>query len=164
MLVTTLGYDDYRGVTAVGRIFAGTIKAGQAAGPHRPLDGQILPERARYLYVHQGLERVEVEQAEAGEIVALAGLEGIAIGETLADPEQPGRPAPHPGGRADRAHDLWRQHLALRRARRPLGHLAQAARAPVRRAAHQRGPARGRDREPPTPSWSPGAASCTWRS
>ena len=88
MLVTTLGYDDYRGVTAVGRIFAGQIQAGQALA-RMTLDGQVLPERARYLYVHQGLERVEVEQAEAGEIVALAGLEGIAIGETLADPENP---------------------------------------------------------------------------
>ena len=88
MLVTTLGYDDYRGVTAVGRIFAGKIRAGQPLS-RLTLDGQSLPERARYLYVHQGLERVEVEEAQAGEIVALAGLEGIAIGETLADPENP---------------------------------------------------------------------------
>ena len=88
MLVTTLGYDDYRGVTAVGRIFAGRIEAGQALA-RLTLDGQVLPERARYLYVHQGLDRVEVESAEAGEIIALAGLEGIAIGETLADPENP---------------------------------------------------------------------------
>jgi len=88
MLVTTLGYDDYRGVTAVGRIFAGTIHAGDTLA-RMTLDGETLPERARYLYVHQGLERVEVEQAEAGEIIALAGLEGIAIGETLADPENP---------------------------------------------------------------------------
>jgi GTP-binding protein len=88
MLVTTLGYDDYRGVTAVGRIFAGKIRAGQPLA-RLTLDGQSLPERARYLYVHQGLERVEVEEAQAGEIVALAGLEGIAIGETLADPENP---------------------------------------------------------------------------
>jgi GTP-binding protein len=88
MLVTNLGYDDYRGVTAIGRLFAGKIRAGQALA-RLTLDGQVLPERARYLYVHQGLERVEVEQAEAGEIIALAGLEGIAIGETLADPENP---------------------------------------------------------------------------
>jgi len=88
MLVTTLGYDDYRGVTAVGRIFAGTIHAGDTLA-RMTLDGETLPEHARYLYVHQGLERVEVEQAEAGEIIALAGLEGIAIGETLADPENP---------------------------------------------------------------------------
>jgi GTP-binding protein len=88
ILVTTLGYDDYRGVTAVGRIFAGAITAGQPLA-RLVLDGRVLPERARYLYVHQGLERVEVPEAGAGEIVALAGLEGIAIGETLADMENP---------------------------------------------------------------------------
>ena len=88
LLVTTLGYDEYRGVTAVGRIFAGKLQVG-APMARMTLSGEILPERARYLYIHQGLERVEVEQAEAGEIVALAGLEGIAIGETLADPENP---------------------------------------------------------------------------
>jgi len=88
MLVTTLGYDDYRGVTAVGRIFAGKIKVGQPLARLK-LDGANVPERTRYLYVHQGLNKVEVEQAEAGEIIALAGLEGIAIGETLADPEHP---------------------------------------------------------------------------
>jgi GTP-binding protein len=88
ILVTTLGYDDYRGVTAVGRVFSGRIKAGQALA-RLTADGKSLPERARYLYVHQGLEKVEVESAEAGEIVALAGLEGIAIGDTLADPTNP---------------------------------------------------------------------------
>ena len=88
MLVTTLGYDDYRGVTAVGRIFAGKICLGQPLA-RLTADGQALPERARYLYIHQGLKRVEVEEASAGEIIALAGLEGIAIGETLADPENP---------------------------------------------------------------------------
>jgi GTP-binding protein len=88
MLVTTLGYDDYRGVTAVGRIFAGQMKVGQALA-RITIAGQVLPERARYLYVHQGLKQVEVESAQAGEIVALAGLEGIGIGETLADPDNP---------------------------------------------------------------------------
>lgn len=88
MLVTTLGYDDYRGVTAVGRIFAGRIRVGDPLA-RLTLDGQVLPERGRYLYVYQGLERIEVESAEAGEIIALAGLEGVAIGETLADPNHP---------------------------------------------------------------------------
>jgi GTP-binding protein len=88
MLVTSLGYDDYRGVTAVGRIFAGTIKAGQAVA-RLTIDNRNLPEQARYLYVHQGLHKVEVEEASAGEIIALAGLEGITIGETLADPLNP---------------------------------------------------------------------------
>jgi GTP-binding protein len=88
MLVTTLGYDDYRGVTAVGRIFAGKIEAGQPLA-RLGVDGQLRDERARYLYVHQGLNRVEVQQAWAGEIIALAGLEGVSIGETLADADDP---------------------------------------------------------------------------
>ena len=88
MLVTMLGYDNYRGLTAVGRIFAGRLQVGQSV-VRLTLPGEALPERARYLYVHQGLDRVEVESAEAGEIVAIAGLEGVAIGETLADPENP---------------------------------------------------------------------------
>ncbi len=88
MLVTTLGYDDYRGVTAVGRLFAGRMRVGQKLA-RLTLDGQNLPETARYLYTFQGLNKVEVQEAAAGDIVSLAGLEGIAIGETLADPANP---------------------------------------------------------------------------
>jgi len=88
LLVTNLGYDEYRGVTALGRIFAGRIQMGQTLA-RLTRDGSISPEHVRYLYVHQGLKQVEVEAAEAGEIIVLAGLEGIAIGDTLADPENP---------------------------------------------------------------------------
>jgi GTP-binding protein len=88
LLVTTLGYDDYRGVTAVGRIFAGKIKAGQKLA-RLTADGKNLPETARYLYTFVGLNKVEVPEATAGDIVSLAGLEGIGIGETLADPANP---------------------------------------------------------------------------
>ncbi|MHB8806204.1 MAG: translational GTPase TypA [Anaerolineaceae bacterium] len=88
MLVTNLGYDDYRGVTAMGRIYAGKIHVGQAL-TRIALDGQLITEHAQYLYIHKGLEQIEVEEAAAGEIITLAGLEGIAIGETLADPEHP---------------------------------------------------------------------------
>lgn len=88
LLVTNLGYDEYRGVTAVGRIHSGVIKSGQTVA--RMLkNGSVLPEKARYLYVFQGLDKVEVQTATAGEIVSIAGLEGIGIGETLADPENP---------------------------------------------------------------------------
>lgn len=88
LLVTSLGYDEYRGVTAVGRIYAGRIQVDQPLARIK-VDGEVLHERAHYLYVHQGLKRVEVESAQAGEIIALAGLEGIAIGETLTDVEHP---------------------------------------------------------------------------
>ena len=88
MLISTLGYDDYRGVTALGRIFSGKIHAGQPMTRIK-IDGEMLPENARYLYVYQGLDRVEVDQAGAGDIVAMAGLEDISIGETLADRENP---------------------------------------------------------------------------
>jgi GTP-binding protein len=88
LLVTALGYDDYRGVTAVGRITAGRIKVGQKLA-RLTADGKNLPETARYLYTFQGLKKVEVDEVAAGDIVTLAGLEGIAIGETLADPANP---------------------------------------------------------------------------
>lgn len=88
MLVTTLGYDDYRGVTAIGRVFAGTIKVGQKMARIK-LDGTISPESARYLYTFKGLNKIEIDEVKAGDIISLAGLEGIAIGETLADPVNP---------------------------------------------------------------------------
>jgi GTP-binding protein len=88
MLVTTLDYDTYRGQTAIGRIFTGKMRVGQAVA-RLTLKGENLPERIPYLYVQEGLERVEVEEASAGDIVAVAGLENISIGETLADIENP---------------------------------------------------------------------------
>lgn len=88
LLVTNLGYDEYSGVTAVGRIQSGKVKSGQmlARIKHK---GEVETDQARYLYVFQGLEKVAVDSAEAGEIVTIAGLKNIAIGETLADPENP---------------------------------------------------------------------------
>jgi GTP-binding protein len=88
ILVTMLGYDDYRGVTAIGRIFAGTIKAGQKLA-RLTVNEQNLPETAKYLYTFQGLNKVEIESSSAGDIVSLAGLTEIGIGETLADRENP---------------------------------------------------------------------------
>lgn len=88
MLVTTLDYDNYRGLTAIGRIFAGKMTSGQLVA-RLTHENEHIPETIRYLYIHEGLNRVEVTHAEAGDIVAVAGLEGIAIGETLADPDHP---------------------------------------------------------------------------
>ena len=88
MVVTSLDYDKYKGTTMIGRIYAGKISAGEKIARIK-LDGTILPEEARYLYTHEGLDRVEVKHAQAGEVVAIAGLMDIAIGETLADWENP---------------------------------------------------------------------------
>ncbi|MDH3676296.1 MAG: translational GTPase TypA [Anaerolineae bacterium] len=88
LLVTTLDYDTYRGLTAIGRIFSGRLVAGQTVA-RLTQAGNNLSTQVRYLYIHQGLQREEVEAAAAGEIVAIAGLDEIAIGETLADPNHP---------------------------------------------------------------------------
>ncbi|MEN8241051.1 MAG: translational GTPase TypA [Chloroflexota bacterium] len=88
MLVTNLDYDNYRGMTAIGRIYSGEINVGQSVA-RIDTEGTILPESIRYLYVFDGLQRNEIDHAQAGDIVAIAGLESISIGETLADPEFP---------------------------------------------------------------------------
>ncbi len=88
LLVTNLFYDEYRGMSAIGRINAGKINAGQSIARIKR-NGEIVPEKARYLFVYQGLEKREVSQAAAGEIVVISGLENIEIGETLADPNNP---------------------------------------------------------------------------
>lgn len=88
MLVTTLSYDTYRGLTAIGRVFAGQIQVSDSIARLTP-GGDSFSDQVRYLYVHEGLGRTEVQQAQAGEIIAIAGLEGVAIGDTLADAENP---------------------------------------------------------------------------
>ncbi|MCC7360777.1 MAG: translational GTPase TypA [Anaerolineales bacterium] len=88
MLVTTLSYNEYKGLIAVGRLFNGTLRNGQTVARLRR-EGAPELGKLTYLYVFQGLERHPVEQAEAGEIVAVAGFDEIHIGETLADPANP---------------------------------------------------------------------------
>ncbi|MCC6928707.1 MAG: translational GTPase TypA [Gemmatimonadaceae bacterium] len=88
MLVSTLDYSPYLGRLAVGRIERGQVRLGQtvallANDPNVP----VVTSRVTKLYTHQGLERIEVESAGAGDIVALAGLEGVEIGSTLSDVE-----------------------------------------------------------------------------
>ena len=88
LLVSTLGYDDYKGRIAIGRLFAGTIHRSQEV-VRLAVAGALTPGKISQVFVHQGLERIEVDQAEAGEIVAVTGLPEIFIGETIADPEEP---------------------------------------------------------------------------
>jgi GTP-binding protein len=92
LLVTTLDYDDYVGRLAIGRIFQGEITKGEQVGRSRH-DGEIEATKVGQLYGYDGLSRVEIESAGPGDIVAVAGFEKVAIGETLTDFEDP-RPLP----------------------------------------------------------------------
>ena len=87
MLVNTLDYDSYVGRIIVGRIVRGTIRNGQNVVLMD--DNGNRNAKVGRLYVYQGLKRVEVQDAKAGEIVALIGLSDATIGETIADPEHP---------------------------------------------------------------------------
>ncbi len=93
MLVLNLDYSEYVGRLAVGRLVNGRVRARQEVALLR-LDGRSTRARVTNLYAFEGLERVEVEEAGAGDIVALAGFGEVNIGETIADPEDP-RPLPH---------------------------------------------------------------------
>ncbi len=88
MLVTTLDYDDYVGRLAIGRVCEGTLRKGETVARCR-LDGATETATVTKLYGFRDLKRHEIERAGAGEIVAVAGLDEIAIGETLSDPDDP---------------------------------------------------------------------------
>jgi len=88
LLVTNLGYDEYSGVTATGRIHSGHIKAGVQLMRIK-LDGTSERIQAKYLFAYQGLSKISIDEADAGEIVTIGGLKDIQIGETLADAENP---------------------------------------------------------------------------
>ena len=95
--VTMLDWDDYVGRLVIGRIFNGTVKqADRVAVVHR--DGSVSPAKVTVLYGYEGLKRVDIAEASAGDIVAIAGIEQVEIGETVADAE---RPQPLPAIRID---------------------------------------------------------------
>jgi GTP-binding protein len=88
MLVTTIDYNDYLGRLGIGRIHRGMIRFG---GPMKVIhrDGVVEDARVTKIYTFEGLKRVEVEQAEVGDIIAIAGMEDVDIGETIADQADP---------------------------------------------------------------------------
>ena len=93
LLVANLDYSEYHGRLALGRIFSGTLHRGDEVVVAK-LDGTLQPTRITKLYGFKGLERTDLETAEAGDIVAIAGVEGITIGETVTSVESP-KPLPH---------------------------------------------------------------------
>ena len=92
LLITTLDWDDYVGRLAIGRLFNGRVRKGEEIAICR-LDGGFTPAKVSVLYGYEGLRRIEVAEAGPGDIVAVAGLEEMQIGETLSDREDP-RPLP----------------------------------------------------------------------
>ena len=88
MLVTTIDYNDYLGRLGIGRIDRGTIRLG---GPMKVVhrNGAVDDARVTKIYTFRGLKRIEVEEASAGDIIALAGMEDVDIGETIADAADP---------------------------------------------------------------------------
>jgi GTP-binding protein len=97
LLIANLDYSDYLGRLGIGRIFSGTVTVGQQVAVAKR-DGSLTTTKVTKLYSFDGLRRMEVERAECGEIVALAGFPGIAIGETVTSAESP---APLPPLRID---------------------------------------------------------------
>ncbi len=88
ILITTLGWDDYVGRLVIGRIQNGAIAKAQQVVLCR-LDGTTVPTKVTGLYSYRGLQRVEIAEAQAGEIVVLAGIGEVSIGETIASVESP---------------------------------------------------------------------------
>jgi len=92
VLVANLDYSDYLGRIAIARVFNGTLRTGETVGIAKP-DGSVPRTRITKLFSFSGLKRTEIASTELGDIIAVAGVEGIAIGDTITDVEAP---APRP--------------------------------------------------------------------
>ncbi len=92
LLVTTTTYDEYKGKIAVGRLQSGTLRRGQAVA-RIDRAGATSAAKVTQLFTFQGLGREEVDEARAGDIVAVAGVADVGIGDTIADAADP-RPLP----------------------------------------------------------------------
>jgi len=88
MLITSINRDNFKGRVARGRIYSGTLKTNQEV-IHINRTGLMKKYHLTSLMTFQGLQQVETEKAQAGEIVAIAGIPDITIGETIADPINP---------------------------------------------------------------------------
>ena len=87
LLVSNIDYDDYLGRIAVGRVERGTIKAGQAVSICK--EDKTIQGKLAKLFTYEGLKRVEAEEIQAGDIVAVSGISDINIGDTICDLDNP---------------------------------------------------------------------------
>jgi GTP-binding protein len=92
LLITNLDYSDYLGRLAIGRVFSGTVTVGDTVAVSKR-DGTLKTTKVTKLFVFDGLKRMDADAAACGEIVALAGFEGIEIGETVTSATEP-KPLP----------------------------------------------------------------------
>ena len=88
MLITSLDYSTFTERIAIGRLHRGTLEAGMNISLIKR-DGSIIKSKIRELHTFDGLGRKKVESVQAGDICAIAGLEGFDIGDTIADYENP---------------------------------------------------------------------------
>ena len=87
LLITTLDWSEYVGRIGIGRITSGKLRRGQTVALMK--EDEVLSSKVDTLYVFENLGKIEVEEAAAGEIVALVGIENVEIGDTVCDKEQP---------------------------------------------------------------------------
>jgi GTP-binding protein len=88
MLVSNIGKDSYKGRIAIGKIHAGSIKNGQDIA-HINREGVVAKYKITSLSTFKGLGKIEVQEAQSGDIVSLTGIPDVNIGETIADPDSP---------------------------------------------------------------------------
>ncbi|HYL16775.1 MAG TPA: translational GTPase TypA [Terriglobales bacterium] len=88
ILVANLDYSDYLGRIAIARVFNGTLRTGEEVGIAK-LDGSVQKTKITKLFSFSGLKRTDITETELGDIVAVAGVEGITIGETITHAENP---------------------------------------------------------------------------
>jgi len=86
MQVSNLSYDDYIGRLGIGRIYKGTLRTGEQIAMIKS-DGHVERCSITKLFIYQGLKRIPVNEAPSGEIVTIAGIPDVMIGETICDPE-----------------------------------------------------------------------------
>ena len=161
MVASILEYDNFLGRVLTGRIEQGRAKVNMPVKVLRA-DGSVVETgRLTKLLSFRGLERVPVDEAEAGDIIAVAGLSEATIPDTIGAPGTDRAAAGDPGRSADPGDDLPHQRRPAGRPRGQEGHLAADPRAAVPRGRGQRRHQGHRRRTRPTRSRSPAAANCS---